>query len=143
MRLTTYLFIALLAFSMTSCGDDDTVQETFNYSITIMSPNGTTEAVAGEDIHIHVNFDEADMKTIHNVTVHVMDNENNMIYNFTEHVHETSGHYEHHADLILDVEPGTELTLHASVSGHEADHEENEHEHENGKVNDSFSFIAR
>jgi len=151
MKLTKLLLLSLLTLFMISCGGDDEEVESFDYSVTIMSPNVETQALAGEVVHVHVNFDEADLKTVHNVSVTVADMDGNEMYSYSEHVHEESGHHEHHVDVTLDVAQGTELILTASVWKHEEEtdgHGEGEgHGGEDGESHDkmvtgTFNFIA-
>jgi len=134
---------------MYACGDSDSEEESFDYSVAIMSPNATDKMV-GDSIHLHINFDEADTKTIHNISVVLTNTEDGSeVYSVSEHVHNESGHYEHHADVVLDVEPNTSLILKASVWGMHSSDSEEEHEHEHEEVNDTdkvseeLSFIVR
>jgi len=132
MKLSYLLLLILTLGFLVSCGDDDPEEmvETFDYAVTIMSPDNT-DKVVGDSIHIHVNFDEAANKTIHNVSVEITDESGQEVYLFSEHVHEESGHYEHHTDIVLAVDSGSNLTLIASVWQHE------DGEHMHGSHNDS------
>lgn len=131
MRLLNLLiFTTILLVSFSSCSDEDDIQ--YNYTVAIMSPNANTEAIAREDIHVHVNFDESTLLTIHNVSVVVEDGNGNEVYRFEDLVSEPSGHYEHHADITLDVEEGTELTLTATASD----------DNDDSLVSSMFSFVA-
>ena len=135
--MNKYLLFAILFSVLTflACGgdDDDNVEEeTFDYSVTIMSPDATNKNVR-DSIHIHVNFDEADNKTIHNVEVKITDEDEKEIYSFKEHVHDETGHYEVHADVLLDVAPSTLLTMTASVKPHDSDEHDEEDQHEHGE----------
>jgi len=149
MRFKHLFLILLMAGLISSCGDDDD-EEVLNYSVTIMSPDNTDKKV-GDEIHIHVNFDEADLKVIHNVSVTVKNVEDDSVfYSYEEHVHDESGHFEHHHDLILDVEAHSDMILEAKVWPHDADdgehHEGEEHEGEHheesthGLVKSSVEF---
>lgn len=129
----SYLLLLIVALGvLVSCGDDDPEEiiEIFDYSVAIMSPDNT-DRVVGDSIHIHVNFEEVTNKTIHNVSVEITDELGQEIYLFSEHVHEESGHYEHHADFVLAVDSGSNLTLTASIWPHE------DGEHMHGSHNDS------
>jgi len=97
------------------------------YAIGIMSPN-TEDKKVGDDIHLHVNFDEMDMETIHHVNVRIYQKDDSSveIYNgpVEAHVHEESGHYEVHADLALTEANGvnahTDWIVEAKAWGHDA-----------------------
>lgn len=123
--------VLVLSIVFTACSSDDDGDSgpvDMNppvYTVTIMSPDASDKAV-GENMHIHVNFDEADLETVHhiNVSLYESGNPTNIIHNSIDvedaHVHEESGHYEYHADVSLDVDPNTTWTLEAKVWGHEA-----------------------
>ena len=128
----TGIFLLLALLIMPSCGDDDVMEDDDMmtdpiYKITIMSPDESDKKV-GDAIHIHVNFDEEQMTTVHHVNVRIYQkgNESNEIFNgpSVAHVHEESGHYELHADLTLDEATGvmehTDWILEAKAWGHEA-----------------------
>jgi hypothetical protein len=130
------LILILFAAFMVGCSDEDTsTVESFDYTVAIMSPDNT-DKVAGESVHLHINFDEADDKIIHNINVVIQDVDGVELYAYTEHVH-TASHYEHHDDVILDVAPGTELTMSASAwPQHAAESEETEEGHEHEEENE-------
>ncbi len=96
------------------------------YSISIMSPT-TADKKVNDDVHIHVNFDETEMMTIHHVNVQIYQkgNEDNVIFNGPSeaHVHNEEGHFELHHDIKLDsitgVEGHTDWIVKAKVWGHE------------------------
>ena len=133
MKYLSYFFLFSLLFSVVSCDpDDEHMDDDDNpmpvYSITIMSPDATNKEV-GDEIHIHVNFDEASDGTIHHVNVSIVEkgNESNVLYSAPAeaHVHEASGHFEHHADVTLSGDAimnsnGNVWILRAKVWGHEA-----------------------
>ncbi|NNE29054.1 MAG: hypothetical protein HKN16_05435, partial [Saprospiraceae bacterium] len=77
-----------------------------------------------DTIHVHVNFDEAQMDVVHHVNVRMYKNGDESLVLFDApsmaHVHEMSGHYEVHGDVILDVDGNTDWVLEAKVWGHDA-----------------------
>ena len=113
------LLISILTF--TSCGTDEAVIEEFSYEISIVQPN-TDEVSVGDSMHIHVNFDEVDGKTVHHINVTIKSaSDGTVIYSKPdeEHVHSEGGHYEHHDDFLLNVDSNTDWILEAKVWGHE------------------------
>jgi len=121
-----YLFLSLLvAFTIISCDKDGDGHEEGDgfpeYTVAIMSPSADNLA-SGESFHIHVNFDEASDLTIHHVNVQITTETGEVLYDMptTAHVHEDSGHHEHHDDFTPDVPEGTILRLTAKVWGHES-----------------------
>lgn len=147
MKIFAFFLILVSSLFLVSCGGDDenNAAETFDYSITIMQPMADAAILAGEETHLHINFDEAEMKTVHNVSVIITSPTMDIpIYTYSEHVHEESGHHEHHADILLDVPVGTELILTAAVWPHDGDDHSGEHGEEHvGKVEERMSFFAR
>jgi len=132
MKFLKYSFLLLLTIAYIGCGDDetpddDTMMNPPQYSIAIMSPT-TEDKNVNDDIHVHVNFDESEMTTIHhaNVQIYEKGNESNVIFNGPDmaHVHDESGHFELHADIKLDSITGvvghTDWIVKAKVWGHEA-----------------------
>ena len=126
------LFLLFGLFVVMSCGDDDVMEDddvmaTPIYKATIMSPDDTDKKV-GDMIHIHVNFDEENMSTIHHVNVRIYQkgDESIEIFNGPDeaHVHVDAGHYELHADVNLDAAAGvmghTDWIIEAKIWGHEA-----------------------
>jgi len=92
-----------------------------NYSISIMSPDAEDKK-KGDEIHLHVNFEEVNMGTVHHVNVRIYNKaDGTEIYSEpTEaHVHEEDGLYEWHDDIKLDVEGHTDWILEAKVWGHD------------------------
>lgn len=121
LKINTILLSLFLLISLTACNNDDPdINEPSlpEYSITIQSPTNT-ELPAGESVHLHIDFDEANDLTVHHINVEIATAAGDIIYNGPSeaHVH-TEGHYEHHDDVVLDVEAGTELILTAKVWGH-------------------------
>lgn len=126
-------FLLLIGmFIVASCGDDDVMEDDDMttapvYKVAIMSPDDSDKKV-GDAIHLHVNFDEESMMTIHHVNVRIYKkgDESLEIFNGPEtaHVHDDSGHYELHADVNLDattgVEEHTDWVMEAKIWGHEA-----------------------
>jgi len=93
-----------------------------NYQISIMSPSADDKHV-GDTIHIHVNFEDINGGTVHHIKVRIYNKDSGTeIYHqpTVAHVHETSGKYEHHDNLVLNVSEHTDWILEASVWGHEA-----------------------
>lgn len=129
--MSKYLLLALLVSALVfgSCGDEEIEAPAFNYEVTIVSPDAANK-VAGDMIHIHVNFDETDLNIVHNVNVTLVDDNENVIYEFKEHVHDETGHFELHADVLLDVEPDTDLTIWASVWSDALSIGEGAHDHD-------------
>ncbi len=103
--------------------DDDHDHEEGDYHVHIMSPDTTAKHV-GDTIHIHVEFEEHDGGTIDHVNVEIANKEDgSVIYSApaAAHVHEESGKYEHHDDIILDVDAHTNWIMTAKVWGHDDD----------------------
>lgn len=120
-----WLFLSLLlAFALASCngeGDPDEVDGFPEYTVTIISPTADSYTF-DESFHIHVNFDEANDLTIHNVNIQITDNQGNVLYNnpSNSHVQNDSGHLEYNDDFVPAVASGSTLTLTATVWGFEA-----------------------
>ncbi|MFT7605262.1 MAG: hypothetical protein ACI8VT_002856 [Saprospiraceae bacterium] len=128
-RIFFFLAIVASVSFLSSCNhndDGDHMDDDPQYSITINSPN-TDDKQVNDDIHIHVVFESATSETVHHANVRIYNKADNAIeiYNgpAAEHVHETSGKYELHADLALteanDVMEDTDWILEAKVWGHE------------------------
>lgn len=122
MKINAMFLALMMAFVMISCGDNNDPadgDELPIYSISIMSPS-TQELPVGESFHIHVNFDEEKDLTIHHINVQITNAAGEVLYSepSVAHVHDDSGHFEHHDDFVLDVDAGEELTLTAKVWGH-------------------------
>ena len=130
MKILKYAFLLTNAMAYIGCDDDDGEDDTMNtapeYSVSIMSPS-TDDKNLNDAIHIHVNFDEANATTVHHTNVQIVQkgNEDLVIFDGPSeaHVHEESGHYELHADVVLDgttgVQEHTDWILRAKVWGHE------------------------
>jgi len=131
MKLLKYALFFTVVLGYIGCGSDDSEDESMStapvYSIAIMSPT-TDDKNVNDDVHVHVNFDEAAMGTVHhaNVKIYEKGNEGNIIFDGPSeaHVHEESGHFELHADIKLDsitgVEAHSDWIVKAKVWGHEA-----------------------
>jgi hypothetical protein len=122
MKFIKVLLMLIAGFAFFSCGEEDHETEEFNYEITFMQPS-QEDKQAGESIHIHINFDESNAKTVHHINVVIKDVANGTeLYSKPDvaHVHQEDGHYEHHDDFVLDVDPDTDLLIEAKVWGHEA-----------------------
>jgi len=122
--LSVLLLCGLTVF--TSCDKDDDedghTDDVPEYSIMIMQPT-EEDKMAGDSIHIHVEFTEASNKTIHHAKVRIYNKEDNTeVYSGPSeaHVHEESGSYGYHDDFKLDVDGHTDWILEAKVWGHEA-----------------------
>ena len=119
------LFCGLAIFS--SCdkdddGDDGHSDDVPEYSIMIMQPS-VVDKLVGDTMHIHVEFSEAHMTTVHHANVRIYNKtDNTEVYSGPSeaHVHEETGEYSYHDDFILDVDPDTDWILEAKVWGHEA-----------------------
>lgn len=128
-NLFFFLALACSISMMMSCGNDDGDPDDVdpNYSVQIMMPTNLDKNL-NDDAHIHVNFDAENDETIHHVKVRIyeFENETNEVYNAPgdAHVHEESGHFEHHADIVLNNDLGvvehSDWVLEAKVWGHEA-----------------------
>lgn len=119
--LMSIIFPLLIISCSDKEGEDHTHEEETAYSISIMSPT-TDDQVAGESIHVHVNFDEENEGTIHHINVQIInETSGEIIYNEPQipHVHVSSGHYEWHDDFTLDVAEDSNLMITAKVWGHE------------------------
>jgi len=120
--LSVLLLCGLTVFTSCDKDDDEGDDTTPEYSIMIMQPS-TDDKMAGDSIHIHVEFSEANSKTIHHAKVRIYNKaDNTEIYSGPSeaHVHEESGAYGYHDDFILNVDAHTDWILEAKVWGHEA-----------------------
>ena len=120
MKFNTFIFSLLIAFSFSACNDNpDDGPSLPEYNVTIQSPN-TSEVNSGESIHLHVDFDEPNELTVHHVNIQLVTDSGEIIYDnpSVAHVHVDGGHHEHHDDIVLNLEAGTEVTLTAKVWGH-------------------------
>jgi len=125
--LVAFLFVGL-SF-VTSCKDDDDVHDhnsdtELEYQIEIMSPDAADKKV-GDDIHLHVNFNEKNAKTIHhiNIKIYQKDDPFNIIYDQPgeAHIHQTDGVFEYHDDFSLEsIPPHKNWILEAKVWAQEA-----------------------
>lgn len=124
MKLNSFfsiLFLAMITLAFTACSDDDDkdmTDETYDYSIQIMQPDDS-DKMAGDTMHVHVNFIESEGKTVHNVavTIYKSDDESQVLYQYEEHAH-AEGRFEHHADVVLNVPEHGDYTLKAEVFPH-------------------------
>jgi hypothetical protein len=131
----TLLFMAFLGtiFSFQSCEKenmDDDNELTYDYHAHIHSPNMDAKHV-GDTITIAVDFESHTGETIHHINVTIKNKTSDeVIYNMptTAHIHETSGSYHFHDELILSDRNGvtghSDWILEAKVWGHEAGEEE-------------------
>lgn len=130
MKKFFYLFLLAGFVGFVACDKDDhehdDEMDTPEYHAHINSPNEDDKHV-GDTIHIHVDFEEHDGMTVHHVNVKIYNEKDPTIIAFDgptdAHVHEESGKYELHADLVLDgganVMEHTDWILEAKVWGHE------------------------
>ena len=123
MKKLTFFFLATFAFlAFQSCEDEEMHMDP-DYHAHIMSPSDNAVLSVGEMVHVHVNFEDHHGGTVHHVNVRIYNEaDGTEIYNEpgSAHVHETSGKYEHHDDITLDVDPNTKWVLEAKVWGHES-----------------------
>ena len=116
-----YLLLStLFAFIFIACDKDPEEGDGFPaYTVAIISPS-SDNLNGGESFHIHVDFDEASDLTIHHINIQITTEAGEVIYDMptVAHVHEESGHHEHHDDFTPAVPAGTQLTLTAKVWGH-------------------------
>ncbi len=111
--LVAFLLVGL-SF-VTSCKDDDDGNNNLDleleYQVEIMSPDAVDKKV-GDDIHLHVNFNERNANTIHhiNVKIYQKDDATNIIYDkpVEAHIHQSNGVYEYHDDFSLNNIPPNE-----------------------------------
>ncbi|MCB0644250.1 MAG: hypothetical protein KDC44_21550 [Phaeodactylibacter sp.] len=121
MKKRMLLALTFAAIVLHSCKEPEEMQLDPEYHAHIMSPNSDTKAV-GETIHLHVVFEDHNGGTVHHINVRVYNKaDGTEIYNKPDvaHVHETSGTYEHHDDLTLNVDANTTWVVEAKVWGHE------------------------
>ncbi len=119
------LFLVGFVATFAACDKkDDDDHEEHEFHVHIMSPDSTDKHV-GDTIHIHVEFENESGGEVDEVNVEIKNKEDGtVIYSApaSSHVHEESGLYEHHDDIILDVEAHTNWILTAKVwSGHDDD----------------------
>lgn len=122
MKKLSFLVFVLGLIAMQSCKEPEEMQLDPEYHAHIMSPNADAKSV-GESIHLHIEFEDHNGGTVHHVKVRIYNKaDGTEIYNQPDvaHVHETSGLYEYHDDVTLDVDPNTTWVLEAKVWGHDA-----------------------
>lgn len=139
MKFNIFLIAILFGlFSLTSCDkDDEEEMETFDYHAHIMKPT-TDDKMMGDTMHIHVNFEEHDGKTIHHVQVRIYNSDDDTEISMVEgtafgektHIHEESGAYQFHYDVPLTEENGFKghgnYILEAIASDHDSMNEAKE-----------------
>ena len=131
MKNLILLFTLIGAISFVACNDDDNGTDEMmpDYHAHIMSPT-TDDKNVGDTIHIHVDFEDHNGGTVHHVNVRIYNKATgDEIYNAPAdaHVHDESGAYEFHDDVLLDVDAHSDWILEAKIWGHEAgEHEEME-----------------
>lgn len=115
--------LAVLTMPFAACKKNDThsMDDLPHYHAHILSPDASDKHV-GDTLHIEIEFEEHDGKTIHHINVRIFNkNDGTEIYNQPQqaHIHETSGYYKFTDDFVLDVDPHTDWVLEARVWGHE------------------------
>ncbi len=121
------LFVGvLLVLGVIACKkDEDNHTDMPHYHVHIVSPDDTPKH-QGDTLHIHVEFSEENLMTVHHVKVRIYNKADISQVIFDQpteaHVHATSGTYTFQADFVLDpaVVPGhTDWVLEAKVWGHD------------------------
>jgi len=129
--MKNFLFLSLL-FSTTlffvSCDrddHDDHDHDEYDYHAHIHSPDATAKAL-GDTIHIEVDFESEAGAAVDHVNVRIYNaDDNTEVYSQPQdaHIHEESGAYEWHDNLILSTDNGfsanTNWVIEAKVWGHE------------------------
>lgn len=131
-KLFGLLILGLFAFASCNSDDDDHDHEgEFEYHAHIMKPDAGMKMM-GDTMHVHVEFEDHNGGTIHHINVRIYNKDTEeVIYSKPEtaHIHETSGTYEFHDDVILNTANGFvahgDYILEAKVWGHEAGEGEN------------------
>ncbi len=128
MKKLFFLSVLILAglTIFTSCDKDDDdhdhEDDVPEYSIMIMQPN-TDDKMVGDSMHIHVEISEVSKRTVHHAKIRIYNKaDNTEIYSGPSeaHVHEETGEFSYHDDIILGLDPDTHWVLEAKVWGHEA-----------------------
>ena len=129
LKKTLLFFTLILSLSLiTACDDDEGTVDTMpQYNVQIMQPS-TDDKKVNDDIHVHVEFAEANRETIHHVNVKIYNKTDESIVLLDApvgaHVHDESGNYAVHADVALTEAVGvvghTDWILESKVWGHEA-----------------------
>ena len=126
-KFCSFIMILLLAscsIFISSCSDDDDEHDhdtdaTPVYHAHIMSPD-TTDKHVGDEVRIHVVFEEHNMVTLHHVNLRIYEegNESNEIYNGPSeaHVH-TTEKYEIDENITLDVGEHSDWVMEAKAWG--------------------------
>lgn len=122
-----WILILLTAFiPFTSCDKDDDGEHMHTeteYHAHVMQPADMSEFKVGDNMHIHVNFEEHNGETIHHVSVTITEKDGDVVIydNPTDkHIMEESGSFEFHDDFVLDVDAHSDWVLEAKIWGHEA-----------------------
>lgn len=124
------LFI-LGVFTLASCSKDDDDDghnhgSNFEYHAHINKPTSETKML-GDTMHIHVDFEDHNGNEVHHVNVRIYNEDTKEeVYSKPDvaHVHEASGRYSFHDDLVLNNDNGfikhNNYIFVAKVWGHEA-----------------------
>lgn len=110
-----FLVLAVFALVFSASCKKDHTDETVN--IEIEEPTEGMVAISGDSLHMHIHYTSDDM--IHNVLVKVYNETNNdeVVFNFEEHVH-ADGEYLFHEHMVPNVTQDSEFRLEAQASGH-------------------------
>ena len=124
MKFSSILLSVFLLITITACNNDEPeVNEPSlpEYRVNILSP-ASNEISLEEPVEIHIDFEEANELTIHNVNVELKTADGSIIFEGPSEGHvQTEGRYELFEEVMLvDLSVGTELIITARVWGHTA-----------------------
>ena len=118
MKKYLILFIAVGLFVMGCKTEEPTPDESYNPTITIMSPAEGAMGTVGMEMSIEAEIDREDNKIIHNVTVTIEDADGNVVETLIDNVHaHEAGHYHIHEDFTPTAHG--EYTLRVLTNDHE------------------------
>jgi len=131
-----YLFYLLLFSTfLIACDNDDDDSDNksttpmhtdnFDYHVHVHSPDNSDKHM-NDTMHVHIEFEEHDGKTIHNIKVRIYNQDDTNLVIYSEptdgHIH-ADGATEHHANIVLDTNngffPHSDWTLEAKAWGHD------------------------
>lgn len=123
-KINSILLSVFLLLTIAACNNDEPATEGPSlpeYSINILSPVSDLVS-SGETIELHVDFEEANELTIHNVNVEIETSDGVLIYEGPSESHvQTEGRYELFEEIELgELGVGTQLIITAKVWGHTA-----------------------
>jgi hypothetical protein len=114
-----FLFLSILTmslFAVSSC-DEEVIYEA---TIGIMSPGEGLTMDAGDNVHLHINFDNADI--IHHVQVTITrEHDGEVVYDTGEIHADADQHYEHHGDYVIETMMHSDFTVEARTWDHDAE----------------------